>query len=342
MRFRLHNIIGIIRLALPLTFAAILLAGCASPPSRPATPCPPLGCTAEPYPALQPRSAIQSEADPVRDAMTEEMRRQLTDRMTDFVYAAAGDMAVDSPDTTPHHLVDRPYHDSCLVQIREALYDYINPAQLDRPPPDDFYKEQAAALQQCLAAGISDWEQATPGERSRWLRHILQAAARTTDPAEHHRPLLHNEHTDPGWVKLQQDFRECQERAIPLADHIAIAGDIAAVSAQVRQGIADIADCNSGLTQIRYPEPTDALEPSPTGAGNASPALSPPPFAASVWPSPSSEWQTRCFRNRPNRSPRRVRRLTIWPPYRLPFLPRSRTKLRPPLRRTSTKRTSGV
>lgn len=283
MRFRLHNIIGIIGLTLPLTFAAILLAGCTSPPSRPATPCPPPGCIAEPYPALQPRSAIQSEADPLRDAMTEEMRRQLTDRMTDFIYAAAaGKMAADSPDTMPRSLADRLHHDNCLVQVRAALYDYTNPAQADRTPPDEFYEEQSAALQQCLAAGSSDWEQATPGERSRWLRHILQAAARTTDPAEHHRPLLHNEHTDPGWVKLQQDFRECQERAIPLADSIAIAADATAVSEQVLQGITDISECNYSLTEIRYPEPTAEPGISPADTGNLSPIPSPPSADASA------------------------------------------------------------
>lgn len=277
MRFWQHNIIGIIGLALPVTFAAILLAGCSSPPSRPATPCPPPGCVAEPYPALQPRSVVQSEADPVRDAMTAEMRHQLTDRMTDFIYtAAAGNMAADSPDTMPHSLTDRSHHDGCLTQTRESLYRYTNPAQTNRTSPDEFHKEQAAALQQCLAAGSADWEQATPGERSRWLRHILQAAARTTDPAEYHRPMLHNERTDPGWVKLQQDFRECQERAIPLADSIAIAADATAVSAQVLQGIADIADCNFNLTGIRYPEPTAAPEISPTGTGNLSPTPSPP------------------------------------------------------------------
>lgn len=276
MRSRRHNIIGIIGLALPLTFAAILLAGCASPPAPVATPCPPPGCIAEPYPALQPRSAIQSEADPLRDAMTEEMRRQLTDRMTDFIYtAAAGKLATESPDTMPHSLADRPHHDGCLIQTREYLHAYTNPAQADRTPPDEFYEEQSAALQQCLAAGSSDWEQATPGERSRWLRHILQAAARTTDPAEEHRPLLHNEHTDPGWVKLQQDFRECQERAIPLADSIAIAADATAVSEQVLQGITDISECSYSLTEIRYPEPTAEPEISPAGTGNLSPILSP-------------------------------------------------------------------
>lgn len=283
MRFRRHNIIGITGLALPLTFAAILLAGCTSPPAPVATPCPPPGCIAEPYPALPPRSAIQSEPDPLRDAMTEEMRRQLTDRMTDFIYtAAAGKLATESPDTMPHSLADRPHHDGCLIQAREHLHAYTNPAQADRTPPDEFYEEQSAALQQCLAAGSSDWEQATPSERSRWLRHILQAAARTTDPAEEYRPQLHNEHTDPGWVKLQQDFRECQERAIPLADSIAIAADATAVSEQVLQGITDISECNYSLTEIRYPEPTAEPEISPAGTGNLSPIPSLPPGDASA------------------------------------------------------------
>ena len=210
------------------------------------------------------------------------MRRQLTDRMTDFIYTAAGKLATDRPDTMPHSLADRPHHDSCLIQAREYLHDYTNPAQADRTPPDEFYEEQSTSLQQCLAAGSSDWEQATPSERTRWLRYILQAAARTTDPAEDHRPLLHNEHTDPGWVKLQQDFRECQERAIPLADSIAIAADATAVSEQVLQGITDISECSYSLTEIRYPEPTAEPEISPAGTGNLSPIPSPPSGDASA------------------------------------------------------------
>ena len=209
--------------------------------------------------------------------MTQQMRQQLTDRMTDYIYTATAlDLAISKPAAMPNHLADRNHHDACLSQTRQTLYDYTDPAQTDSPDPTAFYQQQIDRFRQCLTEQTDDWDQHPIADRSIWLRHVLAAAARTNDPSEYHRHLLHNEQTDPGWVELHQEFRRCQELAAPVSDVIAVVADPTAVSAQVRQAIADIADCNSRLTQIRYPEnPSDSTGPSPAVAPPSQDASTP-------------------------------------------------------------------
>ena len=271
---------------LPLLALAIAAAiGCTSqsqPPAAMPTSCPPPGCVTEPYRADEPQNAISSTPDPERDAMTRQMRLQLTDRMTDYIYTAAAlDLTIDRPAAMPNHLADRNHHDDCLYRTRQTLYEYTDPAQPERPDPTTFYQQQIDRFRNCLAERTDHWSQHPIADRSIWLRHILAAAARTNDPSEYHRHLLHNEQTDPGWQALHEDFRQCQELAAPVSDAIAVVAEPTAVSAQVRQAIADIADCSSRLTQIRYPEtPKDSTAPSPP--------LTPPPPDVSTPSAPDS------------------------------------------------------
>ena len=213
-----------------------------------------------------PRSAQRSPADPVRDAMTLEMRHQLVDRLTDFVYtAAAGDLAYDNANTMAHHLAARVGHDQCLTGVRDPLYLATDPTRPCTLPPRELYRQQSAELRDCLSGHTADWGQTSYADRIVWVRRILQAAARIDDPSEHYRPLLHNEITDAGWQALSDEFQQCQALAVPLSDQIAGVADSAAVSAQVLAAIDHIADCNFNLTQLRYPDLPDASTPPVVG-----------------------------------------------------------------------------
>ena len=271
-----------------LMLAVLLALACISPPAAPVpvpTPCPAAVCTAAPEPAATPRSARQSPPDPVRDAMTTEMRQQLVDRLTDFVYTAAtGDLAYDSPDTMAHHLAAREGHDQCLNSIRQTLHLATDPAQPYAQPPDEFYRQQAAQLRDCLSGRTADWGQAGYADRVVWVRRILQAAARMDDPSEHYRPLLHNENADAGWQALNEEFQQCQALVIPLSDQIAGASDSAAVSAQVLAAIEHVASCNFNLTQIRYPDQPEVSTPPAVGHWPVSPPSATPSAVPSVPP----------------------------------------------------------
>ena len=232
-------------------------------PGRPSTPvgaktesepCPDNVCAARPQ-AVQPVSnAVQSELDPTRETILNEIRTQRADQMLDHTYLTASGIGLNQrPKTWSDELADRTKHEECLTTEWNVLWDGTAP-EADETTISGTRHERAIALDECFAGANGDWTTAVPSERAQWIGRILEAARRATSPADALKPYIRNEREDQEWTRLAAAFEGCAGVAAALADNAALTGGGQETATATLLAIRETVTCNEKAADLAYPQ----------------------------------------------------------------------------------------
>ena len=110
-------------------------------------------------------------------------------------------------------------------------------------------------LATCLQQGDGDWTSATVAERSQWTRRVLEAAARSHNPARHYATLHHDPTQSETFREMAQVYQQCENLAPLHADLTAVESDPASLPPALDRAVNDIGNCMMTITGIQWPAP---------------------------------------------------------------------------------------
>lgn len=242
-----------------LIAAGLVMAACAG--ESPSAASPGTGTNSAPLAAPayvdQPAAAVPVPPDSTREAITDRLEAGFRDRITDLVYlSAVGRIAHSEPAKLPDYLAHRENHNECL---RGTL---AQAADIARTPATE--ETLVDNLENCLKRQRASWGESSIEQRAQWLRRVLDAAARSHNPARNYAALHHNARQEESYREMAAVYRQCEALASPLSDLAAVQDDPPDVTRQLEYAVQSIGNCMFAVTGMAWPEPTPTASPSPT------------------------------------------------------------------------------